>query len=84
MIKELEEVLLEYVRKEENKMFPAARKELDDSRAEQLGRQIEELKQRERLIVRWQAPGKWSILNEHTLPALIWLNARRRDLRFKW
>jgi iron-sulfur cluster repair protein YtfE (RIC family) len=81
---ELKDMVQQHLFNEENRLFPAARKELDDSRAEQLGRQIEELKQRERLIVRWQAPGKWSILNEHTLPALIWLNARRRDLRFKW
>jgi iron-sulfur cluster repair protein YtfE (RIC family) len=45
MIKELEEVVQEHVRKEEEKMFPAARKELDESRAEELGRQILEMKQ---------------------------------------
>jgi iron-sulfur cluster repair protein YtfE (RIC family) len=44
MIKELEEVVQEHVRKEEDKMFPAARKELDESRAEELGRQILEMK----------------------------------------
>ena len=45
MIKELEEVVQEHVHKEEDKMFPAARKELDESRAEELGRQILEMKQ---------------------------------------
>jgi alcohol dehydrogenase len=45
MIKRLEEVVQEHVRKEEDKMFSAARKELDESRAEELGRQILEMKQ---------------------------------------
>ncbi len=44
-IKQLEGVVQEHVRKEEDKMFPAARKELDESRAEELGRQIIEIKQ---------------------------------------
>jgi len=36
------------VHREENKMFPAARKELDESRAEELGRQILQMKQKAR------------------------------------
>lgn len=44
MIRELEAAVREHVQKEEGKMFPAARKELDESRAEKLGWQILEMK----------------------------------------
>ena len=37
-INELKDVVQRHVHREENKMFPAARKELDESRAEELGR----------------------------------------------
>ena len=37
-------VLREHVRKKEERMFPAARNLLDGRRADELGRQIEELK----------------------------------------
>jgi iron-sulfur cluster repair protein YtfE (RIC family) len=46
-ITELEDLVQQHVYNEENKMFPAARKLLDERRAEELGRQIEELKQKE-------------------------------------
>jgi len=46
-ITELKDLLQQHVYSEENKMFPAARKVLDERRAEELGRQIEELKQKE-------------------------------------
>jgi alcohol dehydrogenase len=47
-IQELRGVVHEHVRKEEDRMFPAARQELDQSRAEELGRQIIEMKQKVR------------------------------------
>jgi alcohol dehydrogenase len=47
-IQELRGVVQEHVRKEEDRMFPAARQELDQSRAEELGRQIIEMKQKVR------------------------------------
>jgi hemerythrin-like domain-containing protein len=43
-INELKDVVQRHVRREEDKMFPAARKELDESRAAELGRQILEMK----------------------------------------
>jgi hemerythrin superfamily protein len=47
-INELKDVVQRHVHREENKMFPAARKELDESRAEELGRQILQMKQKAR------------------------------------
>jgi hypothetical protein len=47
-INELKDVAQRDVHREENKMFPAARKELDESRAEELGRQILQMKQKAR------------------------------------
>ena len=47
-INELKDVVQRHVHREENKMFPAARKELDESRAEELGRQIPQMKQKAR------------------------------------
>lgn len=47
-IDELKDVVQRHVRMEEDKMFPPARKELDESRAEELGRQILEMKQKAR------------------------------------
>jgi hemerythrin superfamily protein len=44
-IAELKIVVQEHVRKEEDRIFPAARNLLDDARAEELGRRIEEMKQ---------------------------------------
>jgi iron-sulfur cluster repair protein YtfE (RIC family) len=46
-ISELKYMVQQHIVNEENRLFPAARKELDDCRAEELGRQIEELKQKE-------------------------------------
>jgi len=46
-IAELKDLVQQHINGEENKMFPAARKVLDERRAEELGRQIEELKQQE-------------------------------------
>ena len=46
-ISELKDMVQQHIVNEENRLFPAARKELDDCRAEELGRQIEELKQKE-------------------------------------
>jgi hemerythrin-like domain-containing protein len=46
-ISELKDLVQRHINIEENKMFPAARKLLDNRRAEELGRQIEELKQKE-------------------------------------
>ena len=45
-ITELKDLVQQHIDIEENKMFPAARKLLDNRRAEELGRQIEELKQK--------------------------------------
>jgi hemerythrin-like domain-containing protein len=45
-ITELKNLLQQHVYTEENKLFPAARKVFDERRAEELGRQIEELKQK--------------------------------------
>jgi alcohol dehydrogenase len=71
----------EHVRKEEDKMFPAARKELDESRAEELGRQILEMKQEKspdgalastRTMMKalvYQAPGKKQ-LEERPVPQI--------------
>jgi hemerythrin superfamily protein len=47
-INELKDVVQRHVRREEDKMFPAARKALDESRAEKLGRQILKMKQKAR------------------------------------
>ena|SRR5215472_5850946 len=47
-ISELKDVVQRHVRREEDMMFPAARKEVDESRAEELGRQILEMKQKAR------------------------------------
>ena len=44
-IAELKVVVQEHVRKEEDRIFPAARNLLDEARAEELGRRIEEMKQ---------------------------------------
>ena len=44
-INELKEVVQEHVCKEEDRMFPVARNLLDEARAEDLGRQIQEIKQ---------------------------------------
>jgi hemerythrin superfamily protein len=44
-IAELKVVVEEHVRKEENRIFPAARNLFDEARAEELGRRIEEMKQ---------------------------------------
>ena len=44
-IAELKDLVQQHIYSEENKMFPAARKVLDERRAEELGRQIEELKE---------------------------------------
>ena len=44
-IAELKVVVEEHVRKEENRIFPAARNLFDEVRAEELGRRIEEMKQ---------------------------------------
>ena len=46
-VAELKDMAQQHIVSEETRLFPAARKELDDSRAEELGRQIEELKQKE-------------------------------------
>ena len=46
MIEELDHAVQHHVREEEEQMFPAARREISESRANELGRQIEEMKQR--------------------------------------
>jgi hemerythrin-like domain-containing protein len=43
-INELKDVVQRHVHREEDKMFPAAREELNESRAKELGRQILEMK----------------------------------------
>ena len=48
-IAELKNMAQQHIVIEENRLFPAARQELDDSLAMELGRQIEELKQTESL-----------------------------------
>lgn len=45
-INELKDVVQRHVRREEDRMFPAARKELHESRAEELGKQILEMKRK--------------------------------------
>jgi hypothetical protein len=47
-ISELKGVVQRHVRRQEEMMFPAARKELDERLAEELGRQILEMKQNAR------------------------------------
>ena len=47
-ISELKDVVQRHVRRQEEMMFPAARKELDERLAEELGRQILEMKQNAR------------------------------------
>jgi len=47
-ISELKDVAQRHVRRQEEMMFPAARKELDERLAEELGRQILEMKQNAR------------------------------------
>ena len=44
-ITELKQVVQEHVRKEEGRMFPAARILLDEARTEDLGRQIQKMRQ---------------------------------------
>jgi hemerythrin-like domain-containing protein len=46
MIEELDHAVQHHVREEEEQMFPAARKEVSEGRANELGRQIEEMKQK--------------------------------------
>jgi iron-sulfur cluster repair protein YtfE (RIC family) len=46
-INELRQLIEEHVRKEEDKMFPAAQRELDENRAEELGRQIQQMRQKD-------------------------------------
>jgi iron-sulfur cluster repair protein YtfE (RIC family) len=46
-VAELKYLVQQHIINEENRMFPAARKELPDSRAEQRGRKIEELKRKD-------------------------------------
>ena len=46
-VAELKDLVQQHVINEENRMFPAARNELPDSRAEQLGRKIQELKRKD-------------------------------------
>ena len=46
MIEELDHAVEHHVREEEEQMFPAARKEISEARADELGRQIEEMKQK--------------------------------------
>jgi hemerythrin-like domain-containing protein len=46
MIEELDHAVQHHVREEEEQMFPAARREISESRAKELDRQIEEMKQR--------------------------------------
>jgi iron-sulfur cluster repair protein YtfE (RIC family) len=46
-VAELKDLVQQHIINEENRMFPAARKELPDSCAEQLGRKIEELKRKD-------------------------------------
>ena len=48
-IAELKVMVQQHVVIEENRLLQAARQELDDSRATELGRQVEELKQTESL-----------------------------------
>ena len=45
MIEELDHAVQHHVREEEEQMFPAARREISESRASELGRQIEEMKE---------------------------------------
>lgn len=47
-VAELKDLVQQHIINEETRLFPAARKELPDNRAEQLGRKIEELKRKER------------------------------------
>ena len=46
-VAELKDLVQQHIMNEENRMFPAARKELPESRAEQLGWKIEELKRKD-------------------------------------
>jgi hemerythrin superfamily protein len=46
MIEELEHAVQHHVREEEEQMFPTARTEIGESRANELGRLIEEMKQK--------------------------------------
>lgn len=46
MIEELDHAVQHHVREEEEQMIPAARKEISESRANELGWQIEEMKQK--------------------------------------
>ena len=73
MIKELEEVVQEHVRKEEDKMFPAARKELDESRAEELGRQILEMK-------REKSPDRAPASQRAMMKALVYQGPGKKQL----
>jgi hemerythrin superfamily protein len=47
-ISELKDMVQQHMHHEENKMFPAARKALDENRAQELGRQMLEMKQKAR------------------------------------
>lgn len=46
MLNELKLAVQEHVRGEEGRLFPAARKELDQCRIDELGRQVDEMRQR--------------------------------------
>ena len=46
MIDELDHAVQHHVREEEEQMVPAARREISESRASELGRQIEEMKEK--------------------------------------
>jgi iron-sulfur cluster repair protein YtfE (RIC family) len=46
MIEELDHAVQHHVREEEERMFPAARREISESRANELGRQIQEMKEK--------------------------------------
>ena len=47
IVVELKDMVQRHIVNEENRLFPIARKELEDCRAEELGRQIEEIKGKE-------------------------------------
>ena len=46
MMLELKEAVQEHVEEEESKMFPAARRELDEARLQELGKRMQEMKQK--------------------------------------
>ncbi len=49
MINELKMAVGHHVREEEDQIFPAARRELDQSRIDEIGRRIEDMKQKARV-----------------------------------